>query len=293
MTLTILVILLSGWIQAGVLVSADSKPLPELNSFVQDIRKNLHSDRILLSQYTYTEKITLRELDAKGGVKKTEARVYEVYPSIEEQMTYRKLISKNEIPLSAGQIRKNDNDFEKKRREWERKLVRETPAERQRRETEALEKEEAARGEAFRLYRISMIGREQLEGISVIALRFEPQPKYKPKTQEGKILAKVQGKAWFSEEDKELVRIEAELLGNLSFGLGFMVRLNEGMRLVFQRRKINDEVWLPALAHFTGTGRLLLLKGFRIDQEMVYSDYRKFSVESGFQIQGEDGQRVR
>jgi hypothetical protein len=286
MTPTILFMLLSGWIQAGILASADSKPLPELNSFLQDIRKHLHSDRILQSQYTYTEKIALRELDDKGEAKRIETRVYEVYPSIEEQMTYRKLISKNEKPLSAEEVRKNDNDFEKKRREWERKLARETPAERQRRETEALSKEEAARDEAFRLYRISMVGREQLEGISVIALKFEPQPKYKPKTREGKILAKVQGKAWFCEEDKELVRIEAELRGHLSFGLGFMVRLNKGMRLVFQRRKVNDEVWLPAAAHFTGTGRLLLLKGFRIDQEMGYSGYRKFSVESGFQIQG-------
>jgi hypothetical protein len=293
MTPAILVILLSGWIQAGVSALDDLKPLPELNSFLQDIRKHLHSDRILQSKYTYTEKIALKELDGKGGVKKTEVRVYEVYPSVEEQMTYRKLISKNDKPLSAEQIRKNDIGSEKKRREWERKLERETPAERQRRETEALSKEDAARDEAFRLYKISMIGRRQLEGIPVIVLRFEPRPEYKPKTREAKILAKVHGEAWFSEEDKELVRIEAELLGNLSFGLGFLVRLNKGTHLVFQRRKINDEVWLPAAVHFTGTGRLLLLKGFRIDQEMFYSDYRKFSVESGFKIQGRDGQGVQ
>ena len=108
-----------------------------------------------------------------------------------------------------------------------------------RRETEALRKEEKARDEAFRLYRISMIGREASEGISVIALRFEPRAEYKPKTQEGKILSKVRGSAWFSEDDKELVRIEAELLDNLSLGLGFVVRFNKGMRLVFQRRRVN------------------------------------------------------
>ena len=103
----------------------------------------------------------------------------------------------------------------------------------------------------------------------------------------------MQGKAWFSEEDQELVRIEAELLSNLSFGLGFVARLNKGMRVVFQRRRVNDEVWLPASAHFTGTGRLLVFKGFRIDQEMVYSDYRKFSIESGFKIEGRDEPRTK
>jgi hypothetical protein len=34
------------------------------------------------------------------------------------------------------------------------------------------------------------------------------------------------------------------------------------------------------MSHFTGTGIILLLKGFRIDQETIYSDYRKFSVET-------------
>ncbi len=290
---TILLAVVSCWVQIAGSTPADSKPLPELNSFLQDIRGHLHSDRVLQSRYTYTEKTVLRMLDSGGKVKSTETRAYEVYPSVEERMTYRKLISKNDKPLSPQEIQKNDNDFEKKRRDWERKQAKENPDDRQRREAEALRKEEEVRDEAFRLYRISMIGREQLEGLPVIALRFEPRPEYKPKTQEGKILSKVKGKAWFSEDDRELVRIEAELLDNLSLGLGFVVRLNKGMRLVFQRRRVNDEVWLPALAHFTGTGRLLVFKGFRLDQEMVYSDYRRFSVESGFKIQGRDEQHPK
>jgi hypothetical protein len=286
MTSTILLLFLTCWIQAAASAPDRSKPLPELDTFLRDIRQHLHSDRILQSRYTYNEKTILRMLDSEGRVKRTETRFYEVYPSVEERMTYRKLISKNDKPLSPEEIQKNDGNFEKKRRDWERKLERENLNEKQRRETEALRKEDEARDEAFRLYRISMIGRETLEGTPVIALKFEPRPEYKPKTQEAKILAKVQGKAWFSEEDKELVRIEAELLDNLSLGLGFVARLNRGMQLVFQRRKVNNEVWLPAMAHFTGTGRILLFKGFRIDQEMLYSGYGKFSVESGFKLQG-------
>jgi hypothetical protein len=286
MTSTILLMILNCCIQSAALAPAGSKPLPELDSFLKDIRKHLHSDQILQSQYTYAEKTILRELDSGGRVKRTETRAYEVYPSLEERMTYRKLISKNDKPLSAEEISKSDNNFEKKRREWERKMDRESTTEKQRREKEALQKEEESLDEAFRLYRISMIGREEFEGLPAIVLRFDPRPEYKPRTRDGKILAKIQGKAWFSEADQELVRIEAELLSNLSFGLGFIARLNKGMRVVFQRSRVNDEVWLPASAHFSGTGRLLVFKGFRIDQEMVYSDYRKFSIESGFKISG-------
>ena len=183
MTSTILLIVLSCWVQAVTSAPAGSKPLPELDSFLKDIRKHLHSDRILQSQYTYSQTTILRELDSGGRVKKTETRVYEVYPSLEERMTYRKLISKNDKPLSAEEIRKSDNNFEKRRREWERKIDRESTEEKQRREKEALQKEEDSLDEAFRLYRISMIGREELEGLPAIALRFEPRSEYKPKNE--------------------------------------------------------------------------------------------------------------
>ena len=33
-------------------------PLPELHSFIESIRGNLHSDEALLDQYTFTEKHT-------------------------------------------------------------------------------------------------------------------------------------------------------------------------------------------------------------------------------------------
>src|SRR2546425_8736423 len=77
-------------LEAGELQQASEKPLPELNSFLQGVRKKLHSDRLLLSQYTYNEKVTVERLDKNGKVKETEVRVYEVYPSLEKRRTYRR-----------------------------------------------------------------------------------------------------------------------------------------------------------------------------------------------------------
>jgi hypothetical protein len=293
LTHTLILLLLSSLVWAKISPSADSKPLPEINSFLQNVRARLHSNQFIQSNYTYIEKSISRQLDSDGKVKETETTAYEVYPSIEEQFTYRKLIAKNDKPLSAEEIKKNDNEFEKKRREWERKLEREGADERQHRESRKIEekqKEEEAVNEALRLYNITMIGREQLEGIPVIALAFMPRSDFQPKTKGGKILSKAQGKAWFTEEDQELVRIEAELVGDLSFGFGIVAKLNKGARMVFQRRLINDEVWLPARSLFTGTGRILLLKGFRIDQETIFSDYKKFSVKTVIKMESrEDG----
>jgi hypothetical protein len=265
----------------------DSKPLPELDSFLRGIRQHIHTDRIIQSQYTFTEKSIFRELNSDERIKNTETRVYEVYPSANPSLTYRKLISKNDEPPGAKDMEKSDNDYDKRRREEQRKLSEETAQQKRRREEKELEakrKEEETIDEAFRLYKISMIGREWMEGTPVIGFTFEPRPGYTPKTDDGKILLKVHGKAWFDEESYELVRIEAELIDGISFGVGILAKIHKGTHLSFQRRKVNNEVWLPASSHFVGTGRILLFKGFRIDQETVYSDYRKFTVETEWRV---------
>ena len=65
--------------------------------------------------------------------------------------------------------------------------------------------------------------------------------------------------AWISESDYELVKLDAEAIDTLSFGLGVLARLHKGARLSFLRRKINGEVWLPAVASYSGSARVSLL----------------------------------
>lgn len=50
--------------------------------------------------------------------------------------------------------------------------------------------------------------------------------------------------------------------------------------VVVRRRKINNEIWLPVEVRFTGSARLLLLKGMNVDFTGQYSDLFKFTVET-------------
>ncbi len=264
-----------------------SRPLPELRPFVEEVRKTLHSDELLLSQYTFLEKRTEHRLDAKGNVKKTISGVYEVYPSFEPMHTYRKLVSRDGTPLSAKKLEEQDRKHEAKLEKETRKLAAQgTSAEERRaaKEAEARRKEEEAVEELFRVYEIAIVSRETLDGRESILMTFHPRANVKPSTQAGKILKKFSGRAWIDENDHQLVRIEAELVDSLSFGLGVLARLHRGAKAQFQRRKINDEIWLPAEAHFTGSVRVLLFKGLRIDTRSEYSDYKKFTVDTSATI---------
>ena len=58
------------------------------------------------------------------------------------------------------------------------------------------------------------------------------------------------------------------------------IPLNKGAKGIVLRRRVNNEIWLPAEERFSGTGRLLLLKGLRVELVSGFSDYRKFTVDT-------------
>ena len=89
----------------------------------------------------------------------------------------------------------------------------------------------------------------------------------------------MQGQAWICEDDYQVVKVEIETIEALSLAWGVVARIHKGARLRFARQKVNDEVWLPAESNFLGSGRILLVKQFRVEDTNRYSDYRKFTVE--------------
>ena len=64
-----------------------------------------------------------------------------------------------------------------------------------------------------------------------------------------------------------------------SYKDGVVAKLYKGTTLVFERRKVNDEVWLPTRTRVNMSGRALIRK-FSLEAVIEYSDYRKFSVNT-------------
>jgi len=262
------------------------QPLPEVRTFLEEVRQLLHSDEFLLDQYTFTERRIEQRFDAKGRVKKLTREVCEVYPSALPGHAYRKLVERNGRTLSAEELAEQDREHEKKLAK-RLKGGEAAEAKRRKRQAERRRREEEIIGELFRIYDIAIAGRETIEGRSTILVTFQPRPGVKPTNRTGKVLQKFAGRAWIDEEDRQVVRAEAELLDTFSYGLGVLARLYKGATASFLRRKVNGEVWLPAEARFTGRGRLLLVKGLRIDSLSEYSEYKKFDVATHTEIEPE------
>src|SRR5215831_15524620 len=89
----------------SALLQADARPLPELELFLADFRANLHTDDVLLSQYTYSEKRTHVELSSNEEPKKTETYIYQVTRG-SDGTVYRRLISKDGAEVRSSKQEK-------------------------------------------------------------------------------------------------------------------------------------------------------------------------------------------
>ncbi len=54
----------------------------------------------------------------------------------------------------------------------------------------------------------------------------------------------------------------------------------QGSQASFRRRKVNDEAWLPAMATYSASARIGLVKVIRRGGTSEFSDYKKFSVDT-------------
>jgi len=255
---------------------APEPPLPDFNRFVTEVKSRLRTDQSLLKNYTYEQRNSQKHLDKKGGVKKTETKLYEVFPDNDPQLTYRRLVEKDGKRLSESELQKQDREYEKRRAAREKKRLKRDPKD----EAKARKEEEEAIEEAFRVFDIAMEARETVDGRPTIRFSFKPKPGAKAKSDEGKILLNFSGRVWFDEALYEMVRLEVEAIKDVSFGFGLLAKLHKGAKGHFERRLFNNEVWLPATTQFSGNLRLLLFKSMRMEVTDEFFDYRKFSVET-------------
>ena len=258
---------------------AQDRPLPDVNTFTAQVRKHLETDEERQSGYTYVERRTEQKVDASGRTTSETVKVYEVYPGLPGRPHYRRLIEENGKKVAPDELARQDRDRQEDVQSYAKaqgsasqrqKAAREQDKVRRRR-TDAVE-------DLFRLYDIQMIRREPVDGHATILASLNPREGVKPQTDDGKIMRNFKARAWVSESDYELVRIEIEAIRDLSFGMGLLARVHKGTVATFARRKVNDEVWLPAKVTWTASGRVLLLRRLRLRGSSEFSDYKKVSV---------------
>jgi hypothetical protein len=263
-------------------LAAKDRPVPNQDAFLKETRKHLQIDSSLQRSYMYVETRRELKLDKDGRTVEESVKVSESYPGLPGQPRWERLISRNGKAVSAEDLAAQDREREQEVREMAERQSADSGKARERTERD-WQRQRHDRAEAvsdiYNVFDVRMTGRESIEGHDTIAFTLTPKPDANPKTREGHVMKHFRVRAWISETDYELVRLEAEAIDTVSFGLG-LARVHKGAQVSFLRRKINGEAWLPALTNYSGSARVGLLWTLRRNVEIEYSGYKKFAVDT-------------
>jgi hypothetical protein len=236
-----------------------------------------------LRNYTYIEREVQNKLDGKGQTKSAEIRTYEILEIYGEQV--QRLIQKDDKPLDAKEAAKEDEKIQKiidKRKDESE------DGRRKRAEKEEKEREDGRKflNEVADAYSFKLVRTENVSGREAWVIDGEPRPGYEPQMKEGKFLPKLHGRVWIDKGDLQLAKMEIEAIDTVSVGW-VLARVHKGSRMMLEQTRVNDEVWLPRHVTFKFDARVALFKGYNIDGDQEYRDYKKFQTSSKIVGMGE------
>jgi hypothetical protein len=226
--------------------------------------------------YAYVEREVEHKLDGKGETKSTEVRTFEILEIYGEQV--RRLIEKDDKPLDSKEAAKEE---EKVQKIIDKRKNESEDDRRKREEKEEKEREDDRKfvREVADAYDFKLVGTESVNGREAWVIDGEPHPGFEPQMKESKFLSKFHGRVWIDKSDLQLSKMDIEAIDTVSVGW-VLARVHKGTRVAMEQTRVNDEVWLPGHVTFKIDARVALLKGYKLDGEQTFRDYKKFRTSA-------------
>jgi hypothetical protein len=251
------------------------RPLPDIPALMRAVEVNQKAAEAIEKDYLYRSVQTAVESDGHGGVKKTETKEYDIFWV--EGVPVHRLVRKNGKEISAEEQKKENEEIDKEAAKAKEKRAK---ADAKGAETDPRGNELITVSRLLELGSFTNARRVQLGGRDTIAVDFAGDPKAKTRNRGEEVIRDLVGTAWVDEQDKVLVKAQGHFLNNFKVGAGMVVNIQKGTNFSMEQRKVNDEVWLPAVIEGQGAARVLLVLNFNGSIRAVESDYRKFKATS-------------
>jgi hypothetical protein len=252
--------------------------LPDLNALFKEIDDNQKVIDKIKENYTGTRSEEVTEYDKTGKVTKREAKEYTFFYLGGDEIST--LIGKDGKPLGEEEQKKENEKTQKEIREHEAKKEKKEAKEAKEKTNEKNDNEEPGIEVFLRACQFVNPRRERFRGQDVLVFDFEPNPEFKAHKLAEKVVQKLAGVIWIDEKSHDVARLEAYFVGDFKLAGGMLANLQKGTSFVFEQAFTNNEVWLPTYAEVHVGVRVLLVKGFKVNAVIGYSDYKRFNVDS-------------
>lgn len=253
--------------------------LPDLKQLFAEIDANQKAIDKIKENYAGNRSEEETQYDKTGKITKKELNEYTFFYLDGEEVST--LVKKEGKPLSDDE-QKKENDKTKKRIEELQKKDKKKEEKEQKAKDEGKDSKDDDPGiEIFlRVCQFVNPRRERFRGQDVLVFDFEPNPEYKPQNMEERVVKELAGVVWVDEKAHDVARLEAYFVGDVRIGGGVLANLQKGTSFVMEQAYLNNEVWLPTYEEAHVGVRVLMVKGFKVNEVTKYSDYKRFNVET-------------
>ncbi|HEX7315994.1 MAG TPA: hypothetical protein VF297_18925 [Pyrinomonadaceae bacterium] len=268
----------------------------DIPALLRDLSKNQEETDKRINDYTFTRKVTERELDDKGVLKKEKVTVFEVYPFAGYGWVH-KLVSENGVALTPEREAK---ELKRVAEEME-KAEREAPKRTEKRERERAKQREKRRAKAaksgggeeddddddvgistfLRACEFISPRRERFRERDVIVFDFRPRAGFKPSNGGESLVSKLSGVIWVDPTERQVMRLEARLVESFKMGGGLLASIKPGSAFLFEQTRLEEGIWLPRYSQVNASARVMLFKGLSINETNEFSDFKRFSTKTG------------
>lgn len=288
-------------VQPSVGADVQSAESSEVSALLLEVARNERALGARRLEYTWTVKVTDRELDRGGGVKKQSVNVYEVYP-VRGQFA-RKLVSEDGVPVSQEraekELKRTAERLEKAAREEQKRAEGKappppppTPAEAQnpggfpsfgfstgQRQGSGFGSNEIsfAVWRFFRHGEFTNLRRQQLRGRDSLVLDFRPRADFRPADEVQKPYARLAGRLWIDAAERTVARLEAWPYDPRHPSAA----PSPPPVVVFEHERVAEGVWLERFVHIKTYGHKAIFNGIELDTAKEAADFQRFSTGSG------------
>lgn len=240
----------------------------EIRGQATNLVANQHRNDEALDQYERLERYIDRTSSAKSH--STDDKTYRVVPT--GGGTLRILVKNGDKPVPPA-------DYRRQVQLWESilEMMSRPNDSRARTASEKYAKRKRERAQfveaASNAYVTTWLGRETRNGRTCDVFELHPNPGFRPRSMFQEALTHVTAKAWVDRDTSQLVRGEAHVTSDVSFGAGILGKLYRGGVVAMEQAEAAPGIWLPTRYEYDFAGRKFLFP-FEQHQTIEASHYR-------------------
>ncbi len=107
-----------------------------------------------------------------------------------------------------------------------------------------------------------------------LRLECSPNPNFSPTNYESQVLQGMKAVILIDRDEKRIVKLEGTLFKDVTFGWGFLGRLNRGGSIDITQSKVAGKHWGMTRMQLSFEGRIVIVKPLKVDETETSWDYR-------------------